>query len=427
MRRIAASHRVLRVIGVSLIVFLASRDTMAQSGPGSYAAAFLKIPVGARLMSSPDAVAGLTPDASLMYSNPAFTAGLDHTQAFISTAQWLEDLTFSAAGVAIPLGNGSTVLGLGTTFLYSGGLVGYNDALSPVREETYYNVGFDATLSRRFQGTGLSAAVGATYLREHVFPNTGTGYAFHAGASYWLGRNLMHVAARDIGGSVTYDGGTWNIAPEWMVGGGRVFDSAVGQFFAGAQVASSDAYGTRIQFGVDYQINTMFTLRTGLNDNLDNAQAQTPFNAGFGIRYSAFAMEYAYTPQEFFSSTHTFSLSYSFGTATGMPRRHPVTIPVGDSAPPIAVSEPLPPIQPNPAAAIHKTPTSFVLVAGSHSWIESAQSEVRALELLKVPSKVESLAGHFRVVVGRFRSYDEADEARRRYKSAGHIFEIVAE
>jgi SPOR domain len=425
MRHHPPTHRRLAVVGLSLFALaFVTGAARAQTGAGSYAASFLKIPVGARLMSSPDAVAGLTPDASLMYSNPAFTAGLEHTQAFITAAEWLDDLTFSAAGVAVPIGGGSTVLGIGGTFLYSGGLVGYDDAMSAVMEQSYYNVGFDMTVSRTFRGTGFSAAVGATYLREHSFPNTGTGYAFHGGAAYRVGRNLFHLAARDLGGSVSYPSGTWSIAPEWMVGGGRVFDSSVGQFYAGGQVATSDAYGTRVQFGVDYQINTMFTLRTGLNDNLEDAQAQTPFNAGFGVRYNAFAIEYAYTPQEYFSSTHTFSLAYSFGM-TGLSRRPPMTVPIGDTAPPVL---PAAPAAPAPrATSARSTPTAFVLLAGSHSWLDSARSEVRALELLKIPSKVESVAGHYRVVVGRFRSYDEADAERQRYRSAGHLFEIVAE
>ena len=169
----------------------------------------------------------------------------------------------------------------------------------------------------------------------------------------------------------------------------------------------------------------MFTLRTGLNDNLDDARAQTPFNAGFGVHYSAFAIEYAYTPQDYFSSTHTFSLSYSFGMV-GPSRRPPVTVPIGDMAPPAPPSSSAAPISPR-ATRAQAASATFVLVAGTHSWLESAQSEVRALELLKIPAKVESVAGHYRVVLGRFRSFDEADGERQRYKSAGHIFEIVAE
>ncbi|HEU4364545.1 MAG TPA: SPOR domain-containing protein, partial [Candidatus Krumholzibacteria bacterium] len=384
-----------------------------------------KIPVGARLMSSPDAVAGLRPDATLMYSNPAFLSGLPRAQAFVSTAEWLDDLVFSAAGVGLPLGDGSTVLGFGTTFLYSGGLKGYNDALAVVSEERYYSAGFDATVSHTFRGTGLSLAAGATYLREHVYPQTGSGHAFHAGAAYWRGPNLVHLSARDLGSSVSYDAGTWEVAPELVIGGGRIFDSRVGQFFAGAQVANSDGYGTRVQMGVDYQVNTFFTLRSGVSNNLDIGES-IPFNAGFGLNYGAVAMEYAYTPQEYFSSTHTFSLSYSFGTES-RGAGFPATVPAGDFAPPVAASEPVPPPPPIPAVKATARASACVLVAGSHAWLESARAEARALELLKIPARVESDGTRFRVVVGRYDSVGAAEKAQAQYRSLGHSFHVVTE
>jgi hypothetical protein len=428
MRASAASRSLVRAIALGVAVLGAAGPVRAQGGAGTYAAPFLKIPVGARLMSSPDAVAGLKPDASLMYSNPAFLADVARTEVFVSSAEWLDNLVFSAAGVALPLGDGGTVLGFGTTFLYSGNLQGYNDALAVVTEESYYNVGFDATVSHALRGTGISVALGATYLREHVYPQNGTGYAFHAGASYRQGRNLLHLSARDLGSSVTYDAGTWEVAPEIVAGGGRVFDSRVGQFFAGAQVANSDAYGTRVQLGVDYQINTMFTLRSGVTNNIDIGEA-IPFNAGFGLHYGAMTVEYAYTPQEFFSSTHTFSLLYAFGTGNRAPG-HPVTVPAGDFAPPVAKSEPVPvpvPEPSRPARAQTQRAAMYVLVAGSHSWLESARAEARALELLKIPAKVESEGTRYRVVVGRYDSQASADKALAHYRSLGHVFSVVAE
>lgn len=407
-------------------VVLGVSGANAQGGAGSYAAPFLKIPVGARLMASPDAVAGMRPDASLMYSNPAFIAGLEHAEIFASTSEWLENLSFNSLGVALPLGNGGTVLGIGTTLLYSGGLKGYDESLNVVSEESYYNLGIDVTLGHRFGGTGLSAAMGATYLREHVLPENGSGVAFHIGASYWAGRNLFHVAARDLGGSVSYDSGSWEIAPEWLAGGGRVFDSPLGQFFAGAQVAQSDAYGTRLQLGVDYRLNTMFTLRTGLNDNLDSAQPQSPFNAGFGMNYGPLSLEYAYTPQEYFSSAHTFSLAFAFGGDMHAPRGAGAYSPVGDMAPPVADSEPQPPLPGTKPGTPANPEVVFVLVAGSHAWLESARSEARALELLGVSSHVESEGPRFRVVVGRYRSFDAAEADRTRFARDGHAFQIIA-
>jgi len=431
MRRNRPTSRYAYILVVAFLgVWGAFADVHAQSA-GAYAAPFLKIPVGARLMASPDAVAGLSPDASLMFSNPAFMTGLSRPEAFVATSEWLDNLVFTSAGVGIPVGQKGTVLGIGATFLYSGNVEGYDSGLNLVSEESYYDVGFDFTVSHAFRGTGLSLAAGTTIIRQHVLPNDGSGYAFHAGASYWLGRNLLHLAARDLGGSVSFDSESWNIASEVIVGGGRVFDSRVGQFFAGAQVADSDAYGTRLQLGVDYQFNSALTLRSGLTDNLDNAQASAPFMGGFGLNYGVVSLEYAYTPQEYFSSVHTFSLSYAFGsTPRGM--SVPATVPSGDFSPPIADSEPSAHQPGNATGNTTRERTAhaggtYVLLAGSHAWLESARAEVRALELLKIPAKIESNGTRYRVVVGRYKTPDDADSARREYASAGHAFTVVAE
>ncbi|HEX5133259.1 MAG TPA: SPOR domain-containing protein [Candidatus Krumholzibacteria bacterium] len=424
MRVSASSRSHRRAIALGILLLATAGPVSAQSGAGTYAAPFLKIPVGARLMSSPDAVAGMSPDASLMYANPAFLTGMSRTQAFVSTTEWLDDLVFSAAGVALPIGNGGTVVSFGTTFLYSGGLKGYNDALAVVSEENFYSAGFDLSVAHDFRGTGLSLALGASYIREHVFPQDGSGYTFNVGASYWNGPNLIHASARDLGGQVTYASGTWEVAPEMVIGGGRVFNSRVGQFFAGTQVANSDAYGTRLQFGVDYQMNQFFTLRSGVTDNLDSADG-LPLNAGFGLRYGAMAVEYAYTPQEYFSSTHTFSLSYSFGMESRGPAAGPVTVPAGDFAPPVANSEPLPPVKPGTSRP--ERAATYVILAGSHAWLESAQAEARALEILKIPAKVESEGTRFRVVVGRYETQAAADRALAQYRSLGHVFRIVTD
>lgn len=420
-----ASFLVLAILGLAGSFV----DVSAQDGAGTYAAPFLKIPVGARLMASPDVVAGLSPDATLMYSNPAFLAGLPRAEAFITTSEWLDNLIFSSVGVAMPIGSGGTVLGLGATFLYSGGVQGYDSGMNVVSEDYYYDAGFDITVSHAFQGTGLSLAAGTSIIRQHVLPTDGSGYAFHLGGSYWRGPNLFHVAARDLGGSVKFDSESWNVAPEYMMGGGRVFNSRVGQFFAGAQLAESNVYGTRLQLGVDYQFNQAVTLRSAVMDNLDNSQRGSPFNAGFGFHYGVVTLDYSYTPQEYFSSVHTFSLSYAFGAA-GRGPSGTAFVPSGDYAPPIADSEPVPPPVGAPAVrnpAPSQNGGSYVLLAGSHAWLESARAEVRALELLKIPAKIESNGTRYRVVVGRYKTEDAANEARREFASAGHSFTVLSE
>src|SRR5262245_4184088 len=148
MRRNRPNWRPASFLALALLGLAgAFSDACAQTGnAGTYAAPFLKIPVGARLMSSPDIVAGLSPDATLMYSNPAFLAGLPRAQAFITTSEWLDNLIFSSAGVAMPIGHQGTVLGVGATILYSGGVQGYDAAMNVVSEESFYDMGLDVTV-----------------------------------------------------------------------------------------------------------------------------------------------------------------------------------------------------------------------------------------------------------------------------------------
>jgi hypothetical protein len=395
----------------------------AQPNAGSYGASFLKIPVGARLMSSPGAVAGMRPDASLLYSNPAFIASLESTELFVTSSQWLDALSFTSLGSAIPLGSRNTVLGVGTTLLYSGGLDGYDPATNVVGEESYYDFGLDLALAHRLGTSGLSLAGGVTYVREHVLPSDGSGYALQMGASYRRGANLFHGAVRDLAGSVSFASERWDIAPEWTAGAARAFNSSAGQFFAGLEASSSDAYGKRIRVGVDYAISSAFTIRGGFNNDLDAVQSATSVHAGFGMHYGSFALEYAYTPQDYFSSTHTFSLSYRFGAPGSMSPG--AIVPAGDQEPPLPDATRFTPAATNPTAGANEA-TTFVLVGGSYSSLESASSEARTLELLNIPTEIEREGPRYRVVLGRFTSFDDAERVRTRYRTKGHDFLIVA-
>jgi hypothetical protein len=405
------------VVAAALAAALAA-PARAQNGSGSYGAAFLKIPVGARLVSSPDVVAGMQPDASLLHSNPAFIAGLEHTGLFASSSRWLDDLSFSAVGAALPLGGGGTVLGVGASLLYSGGLDGYDPSLNVVSEESFYDLGLDVTVARRFGESGFALATGATYLREHVVPEDGNGWAFHLGGSYRRGPYLVHAAGRDLGASVSFPSGSWAVAQEWSGGVARAFNTGAGLFVAGIQASQSDAYGERVRLGIDYTLNHMFTLHTALNDNLNEFQPDSRLNAGFGVRFGALSMEYAYAPSDYFASAHTFSLGYSFGG--GAMRSTGAFVPDGDLAPPIPDT---PQVK---RRLVGEDAPEYVLVAGAHGTVESAQSEARALEQLNIPCEVASEGPRFRVIVGRYSTFDGAAVARQRYRAKGHEFQILA-
>lgn len=422
------------------LVFSASLPVSAgESGAGTFGAPFLRIPAGARLTASPDIVAGMDPDASLVFSNPALVSELRRGQVFFSTSNWLDEMRFSAAGGVMPLPRLGMTLFLGTSLLYSGGLKGYDETLNVVKEENYFDLSVRTGITKHFDGTGLSVGVGGTYIRQHIYPQDGDGFAFTVGATYRLGRNLLHLATKDLGGRVSFPGADYAIDTQTILGAGRTFELRYGYLNAGTQVVFSRADHNRIQLGFDYRLNHTFSLHTSLPDAFNAAGEDYPFSAGFGVRYGQIAVEYAYTPREYFSNTHTFSLAFSVSkpdgrALTGNPDRPtgvPVTgltteQPIGKAITSSAPLEKTPaptPSGPKPERTIQKK--TYLIIAGIHGSLESAKAEVRTLKIQDVTAKIESKNAKYRVVVGRYATEKAAKAAFETFRKAGHLFLLV--
>jgi cell division protein FtsN len=161
-------------------------------------------------------------------------------------------------------------------------------------------------------------------------------------------------------------------------------------------------------------------------------------DAGFGIRYNKIAIDYAYSPHEYFSSTHTFSVVFA-PSADGRSRTYreeeareatpsanqtntqaaePVqTAPVVDPA-----SDP----RTQPVAPV-ETPTAvaYLVVAGIHGWESSARAEARSYEVLDIPASVERFGDKYRVVVGRYDTHKDAVKALNKFKKSGQSFTMI--
>ena len=162
------------------------------------------------------------------------------------------------------------------------------------------------------------------------------------------------------------------------------------------------------------------------------ANAQMPVTAGFGVHVGNLTLDYAYASREYFASTHTVSFTYAFdrmgarqsSSATKPSRMRPRA---GNSV----VSQPSGPGTPasTPAAAqkAAQAPVTYLVIAGVHSRVESAEAEARALRLLKVPADIVSVGRRSTVVVGRYTSRAKAESAVQKFRKKGHVFTIVSE
>jgi hypothetical protein len=424
-----------------------------ESEVGTYGAPSLSIPVGARLISTSDAVVGMDPDASVLFSNPAFLATVPSSGLFLTTSNWLDDMRLSAASFALPFGQGYT-FSLGSIFLYSGDLQGFDDALNVVSNESYYDLGATAAIAKRF-GFGLSLGFGTTYLRQRLYPQDGNGYAFDAGASYETGPYMVHAAVRNFGGKVSFSDVDYTVDSQKLIGAARIFDAGVGRVYAGGQVVFSSAGPTRLELAADFRPHQLFSLKAALKDVSGTQDDHMGLDAGFGIHYGKIAIDYAYTPREYFSSTHTFSIVFEPGaggrsrtyreeqarqeeaparqekrqTAKTQPKAQgpahtaPVVDPASDPR-----TKPAKPAQPvTPPAAAQEPVMVYLVVAGIHGWESSARAEARSYEVLDIPATVERIGQKYRVVIGRYEKRKDAISVINKFKKSGQRFTLVEE
>ena len=410
------------------------KATASESSAGTYGAPFVNFPVGAKLTASTDVVAAMDPDASLLFSNPALLTGISSYQVFFSTSNWLDDLRLTSISTAIPVGRG-LVLSLGSSFLYSGGLQGYDDALNVVEEESYYDVSLIGAVSKQI-GAGFSLGLSGTYLRQHVLPDDGDGYALTAGASFQRGNYTAHAVARNLAGGVSFQDVSYDVDREEIIGLGRIFDAGWGSLHAGVQMVWSTSAPARLEMGANYLFHSMFSIRTALKDVSGEQSDLLGLDAGFGVRYHKVAFEYAFTPRQYFSGTHTFSLCFTPG-AGGSPSYDSNQISASTS-PPAPAAEPSARVVPKPLPATPRAKTQavappaqpavkYVVLAGTHGWESSARAEARSLELVGIPSAIETIDGTYRVVIGVFDTRADAMSAIRKHDKAGLKFRLVEE
>jgi K+-transporting ATPase c subunit len=405
---------------------------------GTLGAPFLKIPIGAKVMAVPDVVAALQPDASLMFSNPAAVAGIPTNELFVTTANWLDDVNLSAISAAFPIGSRDLRWSLGTRLLSSNNLQGLNASNQVVSETNYYDVAFTTGIAKSFSNIGLALGGDVTYVRQHLPEEDGDGVTLSLGASYAFGANRVDAFARDLGGKLSYADRDYDIDSQYMFGYTRRFNQSWGIVHLGGQVAMSQSDYRRVRIGAAYLMNQHFTFRAGLDQTLDATTSEsTPITAGMGVHYGSFYLDYAFTSQEYFASRHTFSVVFEWGKAYGSAGQDAANMSQSGQEPSAQGSSAAKAgAAAGAAAATTKAVTgteepggvaSYTVVAGVHSNIESARSEVRALRLLNIPAFVETDGTRYRVVIARFESRKDAEQAVEKYRKEGHVFTVTVD
>ena len=396
---------------------------------GTFGASYLRVPVGAALMSVPDVVVAMDPDGSLAFSNPAGISRVSQSCVFFSRANWLDELSLNAAGAVMPIPRHGLAFSIGSRLLYAGELNGFDGDRSGGLRGQLLRAGLVdvseqgdsrawdchwewvsrtcASICPRKSVTDWRMSFGMSY--EHAEPSR---RRFRRGCR---GDDVVRRARIRRGGAIHAG---LRICVQTVVGVALDVGTQVGFLAFGAERScSSERRVISTVSSSSAAVSTAWTERraTSCHSAPDSGSATGPF-----------MLDYAFTPQEYFASTHTFSVGFLFGggrsgapAPSSPPWRH---VPAALTY--LRCSRP--PARNRPRTEKPKEHAlTYEIIAGVHSREESARAEVRALRLVKVSASVETVGNRYKVLVGKYDSRSRPQIPHwNRYEKLGHRFQI---
>lgn len=279
---------------------------LVYAGPGDAGAAFLKIPVDARVVGLGEASAGYIDNASALYYNPAGLGKISTVDLLFMHNEWLLGMNHEYLASAFNLKKIGT-FGISFNYWGSGEIQGVT-----IRGDTipgYYFSASDWTFNigygRDFRD--FSLGIGFKFLSEHNESLSASAIGFDFGGMY-----KPPVKGLETGLSITNIGTSLKLDQEsfplpilvrlgWKY---RLQNLGFAQDFI---FSNGDKFG--IALGAEYLIAEIMALRLGYKTGSDVAGI-SGLRTGLGILIRGFGLDYAFAPYGKLSLTHRFSISF---------------------------------------------------------------------------------------------------------------------
>jgi hypothetical protein len=186
-------------------------DRSDNTAYGTTAAEFLLLGAGARGAALGGSFAALTTDITALYYNPAGLAQLARPAAMVSTLTYIAETKYTWAGVAFPMGGGSSAIGI------SVGSFGFSDqpvytVENPDGDGRVYSVSetfVAGTYGKNFSDR-FSAGISMKFLSDKLGSTSASGFAFDLGTNFhaMIGQRPIRAAfiIQNLGSSLQHTG-----------------------------------------------------------------------------------------------------------------------------------------------------------------------------------------------------------------------------
>jgi long-subunit fatty acid transport protein len=337
-----------KMIIFTLILLLAVIPLYSQNvtKTGTTAAGFLNIDVGARAVGMGSAFVTVSDDPTAIYWNPAGLARMTSTQAMFSHTQWLADIAFNFAAIAVPTPSMGT-FGVSATFLTMDDME-RTTISDPMGTGEMFSAGSYAvalSYSRRLTDR-FSIGGNVKYIQENIFHSTANGFAIDIGTLFetqfnglmigmsisnygtklqMIGQDMLVQADPDptLAGNngqinANFETEQYDLPLMFRVGIGIDVLKGAGN---SNLILAADALHPNddvefVNVGAEYTFNNMISLRAGYK-TLFAQDSEEGLSLGGGLRYrimdfSELRLDYAYQDFGILNNIQKFSISLGF-------------------------------------------------------------------------------------------------------------------
>ncbi|MDR1998311.1 MAG: PorV/PorQ family protein [Candidatus Margulisbacteria bacterium] len=305
-------RRIFLTLGLALLTFTL---TAATYGPGTTAANYLKIGLGAKAAALGENFTAGADDSSAVYWNTAGLGSVRAARVDFMQLNWLAGISAKTVFGAYPLSDkdtlGAYMLMLDTpqdkemVYISSdenggGGTDGTETGSKFKSAISVLNLGYSRIISRK-----LDAGLGLKVINEDLAGDQATGLALDAGIIYKdllpslkLGLTVQNIGLKALRPDEEF--------PLTLAGGAEysllLWRNKL-NLLADVRLPNDNA--PRLGLGVEYWLGNILAGRVGYN-------TFSQLSLGLGLSFAGLAADYAYVPMGELGVTHRISVGYSF-------------------------------------------------------------------------------------------------------------------
>ena len=275
------------------LIFFSGSAFAGIDNAGTTAGNFLSVGTGASILSMGGATLGAGDDLHAAAWNPAALSRLDFAQFALSHASLASQSSLDMLSAGGRVGHGNTRWASSVLYQGDGSFDGRDASGASTGSFNASSMAFGLQLAHPL-GDLASAGIGARWLTDNLADARGTGVSFDAGMQARSGPFGIGAAVRNVGGSMRYASGSYELPAVYGVGASWS-DARHGVRLA-LDANFPRAYYNDLRMGAEWRWQDRLALRTGYRLEL-NAAANEPLGGpsfGLGLGVNGVWMDYAF-------------------------------------------------------------------------------------------------------------------------------------